>query len=191
MKAIILLATLKKEGQSNTQVLSEFFTGYLQKEDVEVETIKLVEHNILPGTHLDMGEGDDWPAIFEKIKASDILILATPVWWGGHSSQMQMVFERLDDIFNEIEEGKESQLAGKAGGVIVTGEIDGAQHIVGTTANFYNSVGILFPPQTTLTVIWDGHTKGEPKPKEELLKKYNEEYAEMAQTMAQNLVKYL
>ena len=190
MKAIILLATLKKEGQSNTQVLSEFFIDYLKKERVSVEVIKLVEHNILPGTYLDMGEGDAWPDIYKKIKRSDIIIFATPVWWGSQSSQMQMVFERMDEVFNEVQEGKESQLSGKSGGVIVTGEIDGAQNVIGSIGNFYTSMGIVFPPQCALDVIWDGHTKGEEKPREELVEYYTEEYSDAAQIIARNLVKY-
>jgi len=190
MKAIILLATLKKGGQSNTEVLCDFFSEYLKKHNAEAEIIKLVDYNILPGTYLDMGKGDAWPALFEKIKQADILIFATPVWWGTHSSQMQQVFERLDEVQDEIREGKESQLAGKTGGIIVTGDMDGAQHIIGNIANFYNALGILLPPQTTLTVLWDGHAKGEERPRGELMAYYDEEYAEDAETMAVNLVKY-
>lgn len=191
MKAIILLATLKKEGQSNTEALSEFFADHLKKEqaDAHVEIIKLVNHNILPGTYLNMGEGDEWPAIFEKLKQADIIIFATPVWWGTHSSQMQQVFERLDEVHDEIKEGKESQLAGKVGGIIVTGDMDGSQHIIGNIANFYNVMGVTFPPQTTLTVLWEGHTKGEERSREELIQYYTKEYGEDAETMAKNLIK--
>ena len=190
MKAVILVATLKKEGQSNTEVLTEFFIDYLKKEKVRTEVIKLVDHNILPGTYLDMGKGDAWPEIFKKIKKADIIIFATPVWWGSQSSQMQMVFERLDEVFNEVEDGKESQLTGKSGGVIVTGEIDGAQNVIGNIGNFYTSIGIVFPPQCALDVIWEGHTKGEEKPRQELIQYYTEECADAAAIMAKNLVKY-
>lgn len=54
MKAVILLATLKKDEPSNTEALSEFFTGRLEKESVSCETIKLVNESILPGTYSDM-----------------------------------------------------------------------------------------------------------------------------------------
>ena len=47
--------------------------------DVQCEIIKLVDHEILPGTYSDMGEGDEWPGILEKVLASEIVILATPV----------------------------------------------------------------------------------------------------------------
>lgn len=190
MKAVILLATLKKEGQTNTGVLSDFLIPYLEKEGVTTEVIKLVDYTILPGTYLNMGDGDAWPQIFDTIKEADIILFATPIWWGTHSSQMQLVFERLDEVHDEIQEGKESQLAGKVGGIIVTGDSDGSQHIIGSIANFYNVMGIALPPQATLTVIYEGHVKGEEKSREELIKYYAEEYAETAETMAKNLVKY-
>ncbi|SDF63062.1 hypothetical protein SAMN04487996_111324 [Dyadobacter soli] len=59
MKTTILLGTLKKEGISNTQTLSEFFASVIGKHGSETEIIKLVDLNILPGTYTDMGPGDD------------------------------------------------------------------------------------------------------------------------------------
>ncbi len=91
MKAVILQATLKKEGQSNTQVLSEFFAEKLEKMNVVTEIVKLVDHTILPGTYSDMGKGDEWPQILEKILAADMIIFATPIWWDNHSSLFHQV----------------------------------------------------------------------------------------------------
>ena len=42
---------------------------------IRCETVKLVEHDILPGTCSDMGEGDEWPRILEKILATEMLLL--------------------------------------------------------------------------------------------------------------------
>ena len=72
MKAIILLGTLKEKGTSNTQVLTEFAVSYLEKQDIECEVIRLAEHNIVNGTYTDMGAGDDWPGIYQKVVAADI-----------------------------------------------------------------------------------------------------------------------
>lgn len=190
MKALILLATLKKEGLSNTQVLCEFFTHYLEQEKINTEMIRLVDQTILPGTYTDMGPGDKWPLIFNKIKQADILIFATPVWWGSHSSQMQMVFERLDEVHDEILEGKTSQLYGKAGGIIITGDSDGAEHIIANISNFYNALGVGLPPYATLTALWEGHAKGEKKTREELMEKYKKDYQSTAQKMVKELKQY-
>jgi multimeric flavodoxin WrbA len=190
MKAIILLATLKKEGLSNTEELSEFFAAYLRKQDVGCQIIKLVTHNILPGTYSNMGEGDDWPEILKQILQADILIFATPIWWGNQSSEMQRVIERLDELHDEIMEGKKSKLEGKTGGIIITGDSDGAEHIIANVSNFFNAVGILLPPYATLSVLWEGQAKGAKTTREELLKKYQKEYAKTAETMVNQLLKF-
>lgn len=190
LSALILLATLKRSEPSNTEVLTEFLAERFETSDVAVETVKLVDHNVLPGTYLDMGEGDTWPEIMTKIESADILIFATPVWWGGHSSEMQRVIERLDEVHDEILQGKTSRLDGKPMGVVVTGDSDGAQHIIGNIANFANAVGMLFPPYATLTVLWDGHKKGEEKTREELLEYYEKDYRKTADTMIEQLKKY-
>ena len=191
MKAIILLGTLKKQGQSNTAVLSEFFAKQLMAKNVEVETIKLVDYNILPGTYADMGSGDQWPEIFEKILAADILVFSTPVWWNSHSSEMQKVVERLDVIHDEIMTGKLSRLDGKTAGVIITGDSDGAEHIIASMGNFFNAVGLIMPPYCSLSVLWEGQAKDRNTSKEELLKKYESDYKSTADKMADQLVKFL
>lgn len=189
MKAIILLGTLKKEGLSNTETLSEFLAERMKREKVECEIVKLVDYNILPGTYTDMGAGDEWKLILEKILASDIVIFATPVWWGNHSSEIQKVIERLDHRHDRILEGKKSGLEGKTGGVIVTGDSDGAQHIIANVANFYNAVGIALPPFASLTVLSEELKKGAKTTKEELMKIYEEQYAKTADTMIEQLTR--
>ena len=191
MKAIILLATLKKTGFSNTEVLSEFLAKQLELKNVQVETIKLVNHTILPGTYDNMGSGDQWPEILSKIIASDIIIFATPIWWGNMSSEMQRVIERLDNVHDEIMEGKKSRLENKVGGVVITGDSDGAQHIIADVANFYNAIGVIFPPYSTLSVMYDGQAKGAKTTREELLKKYEEDYTSTAEKMVSQLLKFL
>ncbi len=190
MKALILQATLKKEGQSNTQALSEFFTKKLEEKKVQCEIIKLIDHNILPGTYSNMGKGDKWPGILKKIIEADIIIFATPIWWDNHSSLMQRVIERLDEIHDEILSGRKSRLEGKVGGIIVTGDSDGAEYIVGNICNFFNNIGIIIPPYSNLTVLWKGQSKGKPSSKKELMKKYKKEYSKAAETMASQLVKF-
>ncbi|GEO11088.1 flavodoxin family protein [Segetibacter aerophilus] len=190
MKAIILLATLKKEGLSNTQVLSEFLGEHLRKQKVEVEIIKLVQHNILPGTYDNMGAGDEWPAILAKIIAADIIIFATPIWWSNMSSEMQKVIERLDNIHDEILEGKPSRLENKVGGIVITGDSDGAQHIIADVANFFNAIGIILPPYSTLSVMYEGQAKGTKTSREELWKKYEQEYTSTAEKMVSQLLKF-
>ncbi len=137
MKAIILLGTLKKEGLSNTEVLCEFFASHLKKQKIGCTIIKLLDHNIPAGSYSDMGEGDEWPWILKQILAADIIIFATPIWWNNQSSEIQRVIERLDELHDETMEGKKSRLEGKVGGILITGDSDGAQTIIANLANFF------------------------------------------------------
>lgn len=188
MKATILLGTLSKEGLSNTQVLSEFLAHRLEKRSVDTQIIRLAERNILPGTCRSMGTDDAWPEIQDALEASDIIVFATPIWWNTHSSELQRAIERLDEVHDEILSGKKSRFDGKAGGIVVTGDSDGAQSLIGSIANFYNAIGIALPPYATLTVLNGAHAKGKNPTREELLSLYEKEYGDTADTMVERLM---
>jgi len=191
MEAIILLGTLKKEGLSNTAVLSEFLAGYFKDHNISCTIVKLVDYNIMAGTYSEMGEGDDWPGILEQLLAADIIVFATPVWWNNQSSEIQRVIERLDELHDEIMEGKTSRLEGKVGGIVITGDSDGAQHIIANISNFYNAIGMVLPPYATLSVLWEKQAKGQRPTREELLEKYERDYASTAESMVKQMVKFL
>jgi len=187
MKAVILLGTLKKEGLSNTETLCGFLAEKLESRRIKTDIVKLVDHKIFPGTYFDMGDGDEWPEMLKKIEASDIVILATPVWWGNHSSETQRVIERLDEVHDEIIEGKKSRLEGKVGGIVITGDSDGAQNIIAGISNFFNAIGIVLPPYATLSVLWEGQAKRKSTPKAKLMQKYEKDYSAYADNMASQL----
>lgn len=190
MKAIILLGTLKKEGLSNTATLSEFLSRRLDRSGVECEIVRLVDHQILPGTYSDMGAGDEWPAILDKLLRSEIIIIATPIWWSNHSSLIQRVIERLDELHDEVMAGKASRLDGKVGGIVITGDSDGAQQIIGNLCNFFLGIGLVIPPYATLSVLWDRQRKGATPARKELLEKYEADYAGTADKMVQQLLAF-
>lgn len=190
MNATILLATLKETGLSNTETLCEFLVGRMERRDIRGEIVKLVDHAIPPGTYSDMGEGDDWPGILDRILRSEILVLATPVWWSNQSSLMQRVIERLDELHDMVLAGEGSPLDGKVGGIVITGDSDGAQQIIGNLCNFFNGIGLLVPPYATLSVLWERQAKGADPTKEELLEKYESDYAETADRMIEQWLRY-
>lgn len=189
MKAIILCGTLRREGHSNTITLSKFFARYLEAQQVECEIVRLAAHRIVPGTESDLGDPEDaWPQILARILQAEILIFATPVWWGGHSSEIQKVIERLDALHDKLMKGEPSGLEQKAGGLIVTGDSDGAQHITGNIANFFNAIGLHFPPFAALTVMSPEQAKGQHPGEERLMQLYREKYDKPARKMAEALV---
>ena len=132
-----------------------------------------------------MGKGDKWPGILQKALASDIIIFATPIWWGIQSSLMQRAIERLDELHTELRETGKSRLANKVGGIVITGEEDGEQHITGNIANFMLNIGVTVPPQCSVSYQGD-YTRAT---KSSLAQKFreNKNTAKAAETMARNL----
>lgn len=193
LKAVYLVGTLKPSPEiSNSYTLSEFLARHLNSHGVENDIIRLIDYNIKPGAYTNVNnnssnDDDDWPAILEKILASQIIIFATPVWWGNQSSLIQGAIERLDEIHDEIMNSGRSRMTNKVAGIVVTGDSDGAEHIIGNLANFFISLGFTIPAASTLTVLWSGQSKGSNKSREELWKYYEKTYTSMAKGAAQNL----
>ena len=66
---------------------------------VSVHHVRAVDHELAPGVWPDMrehgAERDDWPALYERVQAADILVLCSPIWLGEKSSVCTRVVERL------------------------------------------------------------------------------------------------
>src|SRR5258708_29885551 len=101
LKAVLLNCTLKKSSEvSHTEALMNIVVGHLHDQGVETELIRPVDFNIPFGVESDLGDGDEWPQILDKILAADILIMGMSIWFGVRSSVCQMVIERLDGTYN-------------------------------------------------------------------------------------------
>jgi multimeric flavodoxin WrbA len=147
LKALLLNCTLKKSpAESNTQALMDHVIEILEGLDVECETVRVVDHNIPFGVSSDEGDGDEWPAILEKILAADILIVGTPIWFGVRGSVAQLVIERLDGTYNTTNDVGQYPLYNTVGGVVVTGNEDGAHDAAATTLFNLSHLGCTIPP---------------------------------------------
>lgn len=148
MKAVILNCTLKKSPEkSNTEALAEEVAKELRAQKVRVEMIRVVDLNILPGIKTDEGKGDGWPDIHKKLLDSEILILATPTWLGHPSSVAQQVQERMDAMISETQKSGLPVAYNKVAGVVVTGNEDGAHHIIADVAQGLIDIGYTVPGQ--------------------------------------------
>ena len=62
----------------------------MRRNGVEVDSIRAIDHEIATGVWPDMTEHgwdvDEWPAIFERVMAADILVLGMAIWLGEKSS---------------------------------------------------------------------------------------------------------
>jgi multimeric flavodoxin WrbA len=152
LKAVLLNCTIKKSpAVSNTEALMDKVIEHLDAQGVECEKVRVVDHNIPFGVSSDEGPGDEWPPILEKLLAADIIIIGTPIWFGVRSSVCQLVIERLDGTYNTTNERGQYPLYGKVGGVVVTGNEDGAHDAAANTLFNLSHLGLTIHPTPTRT----------------------------------------
>lgn len=148
INALILVCTLSPSPKASSsdllarQVAAEF-TGH----QVHSEILRIADFDVKPGVLKDMGDGDQWPGIRQKLLAADILVLATPIWVGHPSSLAQRVLERLDAELSQTDEQGRPILFGKVGVVAVVGNEDGAHHVIAELGQGLADVGFTLPAQ--------------------------------------------
>ncbi len=151
IKALIINCTLKPGAAvSNTQRLIQKAVAEYSTLDVECEVIRMVDFNIMPGVTSNEGEGDEWPAILEKIRQCDIFIIGSPIWVGHTPSTVQRVIERLDAVFHEkeLQDPQNGQYVtyNKVAGVLITGNEDGAHSVAAQVLWAMHEFGFTIPP---------------------------------------------
>jgi multimeric flavodoxin WrbA len=152
LRALFLNCTLKRSPvQSHTQGLVDISRAIMEKQGVEVEVLRPVDHEIVPGVYPDMREygweHDEWPALYPKVMASDILVLCTPIWLGDKSSICSRVVERLYSSSGELNAQGQYAYYGRVGGCLITGNEDGAKHCAMNILYSLQHIGYLIPPQ--------------------------------------------
>lgn len=149
MKALILNCTLKPSPEpSNTSALAEIVSIALSREEVAVSEVRLADHAIPPGVETDLGEGDEWPAIHDRILDAEILVFATPTWVGRPSSIAQRALERMDAMLAETNEAGRPVAYNHVAGVVVTGNEDGAHHVISEVSGALGDIGFTIPGQS-------------------------------------------
>lgn len=156
LKALVLNCTLKKSSEkSNTLALVEEVTTYFNGKDIETEILTLADFKIGYGiTHEAVDADDQWPEIFEKVKMADILIIASPIWLGEQSSIATIAIERLYGGSSLTNEKGQYLYYNKVGGVIVTGNEDGAKHVSRSVIYALSHIGFTIPPN--VDTYWVG-----------------------------------
>ena len=152
LRAVYVNCTLKRSPeQSHTQGLADGSIGIMERNGVSVEVIRAIDHDIATGVQPDMEEHgweqDDWPAIYEKVQAADILVLLSPIWLGEKSSVCTKVIERLYGNSHLLNEHGQYSYYGRVGGCIITGNEDGAKHCAMNILYSLQHLGFVIPPQ--------------------------------------------
>jgi multimeric flavodoxin WrbA len=152
LKALYINCTLKKSPDiSNTQGVIDISQKIMRKHGVEVEEIRAVDEDIATGVYPDMKEHgwktDDWPKIYKRVQAADILVLCGPIWLGDNSSVMKRVIERLYGNSSLLNDQGQYAYYGKIGGCLITGNEDGIKHCAMNVLYSLQHLGYVIPPQ--------------------------------------------
>jgi len=142
LTVLALNCSLKSSSEpSSTDHLLKQVLDALGEHDAKGEILRVCDFNVKPGVTSDEGDGDDWPKLREKLMASDIVILGTPVWLGQPSSICKRVLERLNAFLSETDDEGRMPSFGKVCAVAVVGNEDGAHHICAELYQALNDVG--------------------------------------------------
>lgn len=152
LKALFINNTLKKSPEvSNTEGLLQVSRDIMEKHGVTTELIRAVDHDIAFGVYPDMREHgaktDEWPELYKKVMAADILVLTGPIWLGDNSSIMKRTIERLYACSSILNEAGQYAYYGKVGGCIITGNEDGIKHCAMNVLYSLQHLGYAIPPQ--------------------------------------------
>jgi multimeric flavodoxin WrbA len=161
LTAHAITCSLRRTGEgkpSSTDRMVEDLFGELRKLGVACASTHAADHNILPGVKSNEGEGDDWPALREKILAADIFVLGTPIWLGQPSSAAKRVMERMDAFLYEADDQGRMPALGKVALACVVGNEDGAHACHALMFQALNDVG--FTVAGNAGCYWVGEAMG-------------------------------
>jgi multimeric flavodoxin WrbA len=152
LSAVVFNCTLKKEpAQSHTRVLLSVVEEIMGRGGVAVEHVHMASRRVPYGVYPDMTEHgweqDDWPQLWTKVQAADILVIGTPIWLGEESSVCRLLIERLYGMSGELNDKGQSVFYGKTGGAVITGNEDGIKHCAMTILYTLQHLGCMIPPQ--------------------------------------------
>jgi multimeric flavodoxin WrbA len=142
LRALVLNCTLKPApAESSSDLIGTQVLDELRKHGVEGEVVRVVDQSVRFGVSTDEGDGDGWPVVRQKLLASDILVISTPIWLGQPSAVCKMVLERLDAEISETDDQGRLLTFGKVAAVAVVGNEDGAHHVVAECLQALNDTG--------------------------------------------------
>jgi len=152
LRALFVNCTLKRSPElSHTEGLAKLSIGIMRAQGVDVQVVRAADLNLPPGVWPDMREHgwdtDGWPALFEQVMASDILVLCTPIWLGEKSSLCTRVIERLYGNSSLLNDQGQYAYYGRVGGCLVTGNEDGIKHCSMNVLYSLQHLGYTIPPQ--------------------------------------------
>ena len=187
LNVLALNASLKHEpALSNTGELAALVLDEIRAlAPISAHEVRLSDATLPVGLGFREGAEDDWPDLVTRIKAADIVLFCTPIWWGGRSSLMQRVIERLDALDEEYSATGRSAIKGKVAGIVITGSEDGALSVMSNIMMVLSFMGFTLPPECA--AYWVGEV-GQPTSEDRDKRLKNMATQHMAKGLAQSLV---
>lgn len=151
LRATYVNCTLKKSPElSHTQGLVDASVQIMRDHGVEVDVIRFVDHDVATGVYPDMRDhgwkADEWPELSKGILASDILVVAGPIWLGDNSSMTKKFIERIYSLSGELNDKGQYLFYGRVAGCLITGNEDGIKHCAQNVLYSLQHVGYTIPP---------------------------------------------
>lgn len=153
ISALFFNGTLKPSPEaSHTDGLIQASVALMESLGATTEVIRTIDQSDLAtGVYPDMTEqgwkNDSWPALYEKVQAADIVVLAGPIWLGDNSSQTKKLIERLYANSAELNDKGQYAYYGKVGGALISGNEDGLKHCTMNILYSLQHIGFTIPPQ--------------------------------------------
>ena len=152
LSAIFLNCTLKRSPElSHTEGLMAISEAIMEANGVQTEILRPIDFDLAVGVQPDMTEhgweSDDWPQLFGKVMAADILVIGSSVWLGEKTSVCTQLIERLYSNSGQLNEAGQYAYYGRVGGCLITGNEDGAKHCAMNILYSLQHLGYTIPPQ--------------------------------------------
>ena len=162
-KKILLVSASPRKGGNSDLLCDEFMRGATEAGH-EVEKIRLSEQHInyCTGCCACIGnqgacvQKDDMNAIFKKILAADVMVLATPVYFHAMNGQMKTFIDRTCPIYSMIRDKEVYYIVSAAGGQMPVDRAVKSLQVYTNCLSNTKEKGVI-----SVTGIWDaGGVKG-------------------------------
>jgi multimeric flavodoxin WrbA len=163
LKAVGIVGSPRKNG--NTEILTGHTLQAIAEEGLETELIRLAELNIRPCDACMACRkeercpiDDDLMPLYDKAKAADAIILASPVYFSSVTSLLKAFMERAGYVAGPTRKA----FAGKVGGPLVVARRAGMNFTFAEIMFWFHIMDMITPGSTYWNVAF-GREKGEVK----------------------------
>lgn len=170
MKVVAIVGSPRKDG--NTEILSAHALKAIADEGIDTEVIPLAGKDIKPCNACmacakaeQCSIKDDLFPIYEKMKAANGIILASPVYYGSCTALLKALMERTGFISRHSNEA----FRGKVGGPLVVARRAGHNFTIAELDFWFHILGMVVPGSTYWNIAF-GREKGEVSKDEEGMK---------------------